>query len=97
MRRKSASMPNTITASSGGGNRWTDGSPPRACADAWYMGAAAEKMNYCKYRVSLDIFREMGLISLSPDLRRMEVLPVEGKVDMEASSVLASVRKMAGG
>ncbi|HIR60816.1 MAG TPA: hypothetical protein IAB37_04500, partial [Candidatus Faecivivens stercoravium] len=48
-------------------------------------------------RVSLDIFREMGLISLSPDLRRMEVLPVEGKVDMEASSVLASVRKMAGG
>ena len=68
-----------------------------AGADAWYMGAAAEKMNYCKYRVSLDIFREMGLISLSPDLRRMEVLPVEGKVDMEASSVLASVRKMAGG
>ena len=68
-----------------------------AGADAWYMGAAAEKMNYCKYRVSLDIFREMGLISLSPDLRRMEVLPVEGKVDMETSSVLASVRKMAGG
>lgn len=65
-------------------------------ADAWYMQAASERLNYCKYRLGLDIFREMGLISLSADLREVKLLPVEGRVKMEESEILKSVRKMAG-
>jgi single-stranded-DNA-specific exonuclease len=62
-------------------------------ADALYMQDVAEKMNYCKYRISLDIFREVGLIRLPGDLSNVEVLPVEGKVNLEASEILQKLRK----
>ena len=67
-----------------------------AGADSYYMESVAEHMNYCKYRVSLDIFREMGLISLSSDLSRMELTPVSGKVDLEQSKILQVMRRLAG-
>lgn len=67
-----------------------------AGADPYYMESVAEHMNYCKYRVSLDIFREMGLISLSSDLSRMELTPVSGKVDLEQSKILQVMRRLAG-
>ena len=48
-------------------------------------------MNYCKYRLSLDIFREVGLISISPDFSSMRLIPVEGKVDLERSEILKAL------
>lgn len=61
-------------------------------ADTLYMQEAADKMNYCKYRISLDIFREMGLIELPGDLSSIKILP-SGKVNMEDSRILQQLRK----
>ena len=65
-------------------------------ADAWFMEKVSGHMNYCKYRVSLAVFQEAGLLRMSADLSRMELVPVEGKVDLEGSETLCRVRKMAG-
>ena len=56
--------------------------------DLLYLQSVDGRLNYCKYRLSLDIFREMGLIEISPDFSVMRLLPVEGKVKMEESSIL---------
>ena len=61
-------------------------------ADTLYMQEAADKMNYCKYRISLDIFREMGLIELPGDLSSIKILP-SGRVNMEDSRILQQLRK----
>ncbi len=61
-------------------------------ADALYMQQVSEKMNYCKYRLSLDIFREMGLIELPGDLSSIKVLP-SSRVNMEASHILQGLRR----
>ena len=56
-----------------------------------YLHAVEGNMNYCKYRLSLDIFREVGLISISPDFSSMRLIPVEGKVDLERSEILKAL------
>lgn len=61
-------------------------------ADTLYMQDVADKMNYCKYRISLDIFREMGLIELPGDLSSIQILP-SGKVNMEDSEILRQLRR----
>lgn len=53
-----------------------------------YLQSVDGKLNYCKYRLSLDIFREMGLVEISPDFSVIRLKPVSGKVKMEESSIL---------
>ena len=62
--------------------------------DLLYLQSVDGRLNYCKYRLSLDIFREMGLVEISPDFSVMRLLPVAGKVRMEESSIL---RQLTGG
>ena len=62
--------------------------------DLLYLQSVDGRLNYCKYRLSLDIFREMGLVEISPDFSAMRLLPVAGKVRMEESSIL---RQLTGG
>lgn len=64
--------------------------------DLFYLSAAAPAMNYCKYRLALDILQEKALIALAPDLSSIEILPVSGKVDIEDSAILSAVRQMRG-
>ena len=62
--------------------------------DLLYLQSVDGRLNYCKYRLSLDIFREMGLVEISPDFSVMRLLPVAGKVRMDESSIL---RQLTGG
>ncbi len=64
--------------------------------DLFYLSAAASAMNYCKYRLALDILQEKALIALAPDLSSIEILPVSGKVDIEDSAILSAIRQMRG-
>ena len=60
--------------------------------DKLYMKMIAPSMNYCKLRLCIDAFSELGLVSFVPSMQKIRILPVTGKVDLENSSVLKSLR-----
>ena len=60
--------------------------------DLFYVEAVASRMNYCKYRLILDIFEELGLISIPPDGSSIS-MEEAGKVDLESSRILTSLRQ----
>lgn len=64
--------------------------------DLYYLSSVADKMNYCKYRLSLDILSEMGLITVPADRSAIRLNPVTGKVQIEDSAILSEVRRMRG-
>ena len=45
------------------------------------MGSVGKEMNYCKLNILLDILKEAGLVSLSPE-RQISLLNVGEKVDL---------------
>ena len=53
-------------------------------------------MNYCKYRLSMDILQEMQLIRIEPDFSSVSMLPVTGKVQMEQSVILSRLCQQKG-
>ena len=53
-------------------------------------------INYCKVLVALDVFAEMGLISLNPVTGEAVKLPVKQKVNLDDSAILAELRRLAG-
>lgn len=53
-------------------------------------------INYCKLLIALDVFAEMGLISLNPATGEAVRLPVQHKVNLEDSAILAELRRLAG-
>lgn len=65
-------------------------------SDLYYLSAVAGQMNYCKYRLSLDILCEMGLITIPADRSAINLNPVTGKVQIEDSAILSAVRRMRG-
>lgn len=50
-------------------------------------------MNYCKYRLILDILNDVGLIELSPLLDRILLCENGGKVDLETSATMQKLRR----
>ncbi|MDO5125934.1 MAG: single-stranded-DNA-specific exonuclease RecJ [Ruminococcus sp.] len=60
--------------------------------DKLYMKMIAPSMNYCKLRLCIDAFSELGLVSFVPSMQKIRILPVTEKVDLENSSVLKSLR-----
>ena len=59
--------------------------------DLFYLSAVAGRMNYCKYRLILDIFRELKLIGLPADFSAVQMLET-GKVDLDSSRILTGLR-----
>ena len=59
----------------------------------FYLAAAAERMNYCKYRLILDIFQELKLAEIPADLSSVRLLET-GKVDLESSQILTGLRSL---
>lgn len=55
--------------------------------DLFYLSAVSSMMNYCKYRLILDIFRELGLVLIPADLSGIKLLD-SGKVQLERSAIL---------
>ena len=53
-------------------------------------------LNYCRYRVILDMLQELELIRLSPLMDQIELLACSHKVDLESAPTLRSLRERAG-
>lgn len=57
-----------------------------------YAKIDPKTMNYCKIKICLDIFREMGLVSISDSCDTITKIKVEKKVDLENSNILRELR-----
>ncbi len=56
----------------------------------------SESMNYCKFRLALDIFEELGLVRTDPAAEKAERIPVRKKADLESSALLNELKRLAG-
>lgn len=65
--------------------------------DIVYIRAAKKlpSLNYCKFRLCLDIFAETGLLEIDPCTLSSSRISVGKKVDIEASALLKHIRKKA--
>ena len=61
--------------------------------DALFMQLQNIEMNYCKLRVCLDVFKELGLASIDAYHGMVKRLPVNKRVNLEDSALLCDVRK----
>ncbi len=57
-------------------------------ADLLYLKLWKTRLSYCQFRFALDILAELGLIRVGPLGEGIELLPVEGKADLNASRIL---------
>lgn len=55
----------------------------------------AGEMNYCQYRLSLDILQDVGLLKVSPLLDRITLLPWTEKVDLNEAETMCKLQKQA--
>ena len=53
-------------------------------------------LNYCRYRIALDMMQELGLIRISPLMDRIEVPECGHKVDLESAPTLRELRRRSG-
>lgn len=61
--------------------------------DALFMQMQPLSMNYCKLRIALDVFSELGLAKQDLYHETVRRLPVREKVNLEDSALLRTVRK----
>ncbi len=59
--------------------------------DLFYLAAVSSRMNYCKYRLILDVFSELNLVRIPPDFSSVSMAET-GKVDLENSAILMRLR-----
>lgn len=64
----------------------------RFCADTLYMSAASKDMNYCKLRLCVDIFTELGLVSADMFSQEINVVKNAPKANLEDSVILQDLR-----
>ena len=60
--------------------------------DRLYMAFSGMRLNYCKLRLSLEAFRELGLVSISGTDQRVERVKVTKKADLASAPVLVRLR-----
>ncbi len=63
--------------------------------DSVYFSVCSEEINYCKFRLALDIFEELGLIETDVYGETVRRLPTEKKVDLDSSKILAELKQLA--
>lgn len=63
-----------------------------ACADIAY----SKGINYCMFRVALDLFESVGLIKQDLFSERAETVKTSGKTDIEGSVLMSRLRKRLG-
>ena len=64
-------------------------------ADRLYYRFDPKVMNYCKLRLCIDIFEELGLVSFKAGSGLVTVLPAGAKADLESSQILQKLRNNA--
>ena len=60
--------------------------------DILFARLSSDRMNYCKLRICLDVFEELGLIHRDPVSDTAVRLPVTKKVDLGGSAILSGLR-----
>lgn len=60
--------------------------------DRLYMKMLSPSMNYCKLRLCIDVFADLGLVKFVPSLQKVKILPVNKKVDLDSSTILTALR-----
>ncbi len=64
--------------------------------DAAYAAVCSESMNYCKFRIAIDVFSELDLVSADVFSETVRRVPAEHKADLEGSAILSGLKAMAG-
>lgn len=65
-----------------------------ASLDSVYGAVCSDSMNYCKFRIAVDIFEEMGLVETELWGETVKRLPVRQKVNLDDSKILSGLRSM---
>ena len=60
--------------------------------DELYFKTNSQSMNYCQLRFIIDAFAETGLVEFFASKQTVKLLPVTGKVDLEAAKVLTDLK-----
>ena len=64
-----------------------------ATFDSVYAAVCSDELNYCKFRIALDAFAELGLVETDIYAERVRRLPVKKKADLEDSEILSDLKK----
>ncbi len=62
------------------------------CISKAAMLAAKADMNYCKFRIALDVFEEAGLIRVDLTCDKAEIMPSAPRADLSKSRILAELK-----
>ena len=62
------------------------------CISKAAMLCSKSEMNYCKFRIALDVFEEMGLIKVDLTCNKAEIIPNAPKADLSKSQILAKLK-----
>lgn len=63
--------------------------------DSVYFSVCSESINYCKFRLALDIFEELGLFEVNRYSETVTSKPVSQKADLDSSEILNGLKKLA--
>ena len=61
--------------------------------DSAFEAVYSESMNYCKFRIILDVFTELGLLKTDIFSEAVQLVPAAGKVNLESSEILSGLKK----
>lgn len=62
--------------------------------DILFGAFLTKNLNYCKFRLILDILNDVGLILLSADLNEISLCEFEGKADLEQAQTMQLLKQM---
>lgn len=62
------------------------------CADTLYIKLNDRSINYCKFCVSVEALRQLGLVTLSCSDTKIKRVKVSQKADLDSAAVLVSLR-----
>ncbi len=60
--------------------------------DSVFMAVCNDNMNYCKFRICLDIFKELELLNIDYIYEEIKFIPPTKKVELENSRILSELR-----
>lgn len=66
-----------------------------ACFDSVYFSVCSESINYCKFRLAVDIFDELGLFEVNRYSETVISKTVSQKADLDSSEILGSLKSLA--
>ncbi len=62
--------------------------------DSIYAAVHSDAINYCKFRLALDIFEELNLFTVDRYCETVSRIPTNTKVDLDSSAILGELKKL---